>query len=58
MDEDVEAEKIKQLEERMRMFDNKQVGSGVGLGISSKREDESEHSSDDSSSDSSASDSE
>ena len=57
MDEDVEAEKIRQLEERMRMFDKKQGGNGVGLGIS-KREDESERSSDESSSESSASDSE
>lgn len=53
MDEDVEAEKIRQLEERMRMFDNK---GAVGMGA--KRDVDSEHSSDDSSSDSSGSDSE
>ncbi|EJD04035.1 Bromodomain-containing protein [Fomitiporia mediterranea MF3/22] len=53
MDEDVEAEKIRQLEERMKMFDkNAVVSSGV------KHENDSEHSSDDSSSDSSGSDSE
>lgn len=55
MDEDVEAEKIRKLEERIRMFDNKQ--SGVSAPIR-ERDDDSEHSSDDSSSDSSASDSE
>lgn len=54
MDEDVEAEKIRQLEERMRMFDNKHA---VGMGVP-KRDEDSEHSSDDSSSDSSGSDSE
>jgi len=54
MDEDVEAEKIRQLEERMRMFDNKNPVGGMGV----KRDMDSEHSSDDSSSDSSGSDSE
>ncbi|KAH8120239.1 hypothetical protein DFH11DRAFT_1500401, partial [Phellopilus nigrolimitatus] len=54
MDEDLEAEKIRQLEERMKMFD-KQHPTGMGMG---KRDDDSEHSSDDSSSDSSGSDSE
>ncbi|KAI5123582.1 hypothetical protein M0805_003400 [Coniferiporia weirii] len=54
MDENVEAEKIRQLEERMKMFDNKpSAGANVN-----KRNDDSEHSSDDSSSDSSGSDSE
>ncbi|KAL5535451.1 hypothetical protein ACEPAF_3545 [Sanghuangporus sanghuang] len=54
MDEDVEAEKIRRLEERMKMFDkNATVGGGVP-----KHENDSDHSSDDSSSDSSGSDSE
>lgn len=54
MDEDVEAEKIRRLEERMKMFDkNATVGTAVP-----KHENDSDHSSDDSSSDSSGSDSE
>ena len=54
MDEDVEAEKIRQLEERMKMFDkNASVSSAP-----TKRDNDSEHSSDESSSDSSGSDSE
>jgi len=61
MDEDVEAEKIRQLEERMRMFDNKAAGlpaeAGMGMKAHHNHHD-SEHSSDDSSDDSSGSDSE
>lgn len=61
MDEDVEAEKIRQLEERMRMFDNKAAGMPVETGSAVKahhHHHDSEHSSDDSSDDSSGSDSE
>ncbi|TDL28564.1 WD40 repeat-like protein [Rickenella mellea] len=53
MDEDVEAEKIRQLEERMRLFEG-----GSGAAAPARAEDYSVHSSDDSSSDSSGSDSE
>lgn len=52
MDEDVEAEKIRQLEERMRMFDNKSSGAPMDT----RMHDDSEHSSVDSSDDSSGSD--
>lgn len=54
MDEDEQAEKIRVLEERMRMFD-KGATSGPTM---MKNDHDSEHSSDDSSSDSSGSDSE
>ena len=54
MDEDVEAEKIRKLEERMRLFDK----SGGGSEWNARPAVDSEHSSDESSSDSSASDSE
>jgi bromodomain-containing factor 1 len=55
MDEDVEAEKIRQLEERMRLFEGGAPTSASGIG----RGDDSEHSSDSSdASDSSGSDSE
>lgn len=53
MDEDIEAEKIRRLEERMKMFDQKASGSVVN-----RLANDSEHSSDDSSSDSSGSDTE
>lgn len=53
MDEDIEAEKIRRLEERMKMFDQRAAGSVV-----TKMANDSEHSSDESSSDSSGSDSE
>ena len=52
MDEDVEAEKIRLLEERMRLFDG-----NASTAVPTRRDD-SVHSSDDSSSDSSGSDSE
>lgn len=56
MDEDVEAEKIRMLEERMALFDHKANGGGA---LVPRREDDSDHSSDSSSnSDSSGSDSE
>lgn len=56
MDEDVEAEKIRQLEERMRLFEGGAASSG---GMGRGRDDDSEHSSDSSdASDSSGSDSE
>lgn len=54
MDEDVEAEKIRQLEERMRLFEE---GPGAAA-FPTRRDNDSVHSSDDSSSDSSGSDSE
>jgi len=55
MDEDVEAEKIRQLEERMALFDK----GGAGAQRLAQRDEQSEHSSDSSSgSDSSGSDSE
>ena len=54
MDEDVEAEKIRKLEERMRLFDK----PGGGSDWNTKAAVDSDHSSDDSSSESSASDSE
>lgn len=59
MDENVEAEKIRQLEERMRLFDqpNSATASG-GPPPVARRVDDSEHSSDSSSDDSSGSDSE
>ncbi|EGO04328.1 hypothetical protein SERLA73DRAFT_68025 [Serpula lacrymans var. lacrymans S7.3] len=60
MDEDVEAEKIRQLEERMRLFEQgtSNVGDLGGIG-GGRRHDDSEHSSDSSSgSESSGSDSE
>ena len=53
MDEDVEAEKIRQLEERMRLFDG-----GGAPSAPVHRRDDSVHSSEDSTSDSSGSDSE
>jgi hypothetical protein len=57
MDEDVEAEKIRQLEERMRLFEGGAPMSASGAGRG--RADDSEHSSDSSdASDSSGSDSE
>ena len=52
MDEDVEAEKIRVLEERMRLFDDPGAAPAVAA-----RDDDSVHSSDDSSSDSSGSES-
>jgi bromodomain-containing factor 1 len=55
MDEDVEAEKIRKLEERMRLFDR---SGGGASDWNARAAADSEHSSDDSSSDSSASDSE
>ncbi|KAL4069375.1 Bromodomain-containing protein [Scleroderma citrinum] len=59
MDENVEAEKIRQLEERMRLFDQPNSGAAGGppppMG---RRADDSDHSSDSSSDDSSGSDSE
>jgi len=61
MDEDVEAEKIRQLEERMKMFEPGGGASSAGYAVTSGRtgrEDDSEHSSDSSSDDSSGSDSE
>jgi len=60
MDEDVEAEKIRQLEERMKMFDktNGGGGGGGGMPLDTKLHHDSDHSSDDSSDDSSGSDSE
>jgi bromodomain-containing factor 1 len=58
MDEDVEAEKIRQLEERMRLFDQGTLAPSVS-GHGRGRDDDSEHSSDSSEgSDSSGSDSE
>jgi bromodomain-containing factor 1 len=57
MDEDVEAEKIRQLEERMRLFEGGAPASTSGTGRG--RDVDSEHSSDSSdASDSSGSDSE
>jgi hypothetical protein len=61
MDEDAEAEKIRQLEERMRMFDEGGSAStypAAGPSRKTGRDDDSEHSSDSSSEDSSGSDSE
>lgn len=52
MDEDVEAEKIRVLEERIRLFDDP-----TGPPVVAARDDDSVHSSDESSSDSSGSDS-
>ncbi len=52
MDKDVGAEKIRQLKERMQLFD------GGAAPAPARRDDDSVHSSDDSSSDSSGSDSE
>lgn len=58
MDEDVEAEKIRQLEERMRLFEGNGKGS-LPSGGTKRRDHDSVHSSDSSSgSDSSGSDSE
>jgi bromodomain-containing factor 1 len=58
MDEDVEAEKIRQLEERMRLFDGSLPTNASGT-VGRGRDDDSEHSSDSSdASDSSGSDSE
>lgn len=58
MDEDVEAQKIRMLEERMALFDRGANG-GSGGGAPVRRDDDSDHSSDSSSnSDSSGSDSE
>lgn len=54
MDEDVEAEKIRQLEERMKLFENK---GSVSASAPSRRHNDSDSSSDDSSSDDSVSDS-
>lgn len=59
MDEDVEAEKIRQLEERMKLFDGSGAPAGAGGAAGRGRADDSEHSSDSSdASDSSGSDSE
>jgi hypothetical protein len=61
MDEDAEAEKIRQLEERMRMFDEGQSASPNYPAMKPGRRaggDDSDHSSDSSSDDSSGSDSE
>jgi bromodomain-containing factor 1 len=57
MDEDVEAEKIRALEERMKMFENGHVGGGAPATSGATAHD-SEHSSDSSSDESSASESE
>lgn len=57
MDEDVEAEKIRQLEERMALFDK--GAGGAPVPTTARRDDDSDHSSDSSGeSDSSGSDSE
>jgi bromodomain-containing factor 1 len=60
MDEDVEAEKIRVLEERMRLFEKGGQASSGSLSHApiAAHGDESEHSSDESSDDSSGSDSE
>ncbi|KAF8845416.1 Bromodomain-containing protein [Paxillus ammoniavirescens] len=58
MDENAEAEKIRQLEERMRLFDNPPLGTGAVPPPPIARHDDSEHSSDSSSDDSSGSESE
>jgi hypothetical protein len=59
MDEDVEAEKIRMLEERMALFDRNVTNGGGGGAPPVRRDDDSDHSSDSSSnSDSSGSDSE
>lgn len=55
MDEDVEAEKIRQLEERMRLFEQQANGQSAPAAAAAN---DSEHSSDSSSDDSSGSDSE
>lgn len=55
MDEDVEAEKIRQLEQRMALFEKGPSGAAAAP---VRRDDDSEHSSDSSSDDSSGSDSE
>jgi hypothetical protein len=58
MDEDVEAEKIRRLEERMRMFEEGPSTTGFPGGVASGRnQDDSDRSSDSSSDDSSGSDS-
>jgi bromodomain-containing factor 1 len=49
MDEDVEAEKIRQLEERMALFDQGSAPSAVPSGPSGRAESDSDSSSDDSS---------
>lgn len=58
MDENIEAEKIRQLEERMRLFDQASSGPTTGPPPPAGRADDSEHSSDSSSDDSSGSESE
>lgn len=59
MDEDVEAEKIRVLEERMALFDGKTSASAITPSRgAAARGDDSEHSSDSSSDDSSGSESE
>lgn len=59
MDEDVEAEKIRQLEERIALFEQPNSGAVSGAPPpAARRADDSEHSSDSSSDDSSGSDSE
>ncbi|KAF9229668.1 Bromodomain-containing protein [Gyrodon lividus] len=58
MDENAEAEKIRQLEERMRLFDNPPTGTAAAPPAPIARHDDSEHSSDSSSDDSSGSESE
>lgn len=57
MDENVEAEKIRQLEERMKLFDNPTGATAVPPPAAIPRHDDSDHSSDSSSDDSSGSES-
>lgn len=58
MDENVEAEKIRQLEERMKLFDNPSGVAAVPTSAPVPRHDDSDRSSDSSSDDSSGSESE
>jgi len=57
MDENVEAEKIRQLEERMKLFDNPSGNSTLPTPVPIPRHDDSDHSSDSSSDESSGSES-
>lgn len=57
MDENVEAEKIRQLEERMKLFDNPAGNAPVPTPAPIPGHDDSDHSSDSSSDDSSGSES-
>jgi hypothetical protein len=57
MDENVEAEKIRQLEERMKLFDNPSGNANMGASTPFPRHDDSDHSSDSSSDASSESES-